>query len=65
MGMGIFCLKIFGNGLLIRTQKYEADQLRMEIGHYLDNSNSLHIYGNTISELKDMLEQIEIRVAGC
>jgi len=60
--MGIFCLKIFGNGLLIRIQKYVADQLFMEIGHYLDNSNSLHIYGNTISELKDMLEQIKISI---
>lgn len=57
--MGIFCLKIFGNGLLVRIQKYVTDQHRMEIGHYLDNNNSLHIYGNTISELKDMLEQIE------
>lgn len=56
--MGVFCLIIFGNGLLIRIKKNVADQLRMEIGHYSDNSNSSHIYGNTISEIKDMLEQI-------
>ncbi len=39
-----FYLKIFGNGLLIRTQKYEEDQLRMEIGHYLDDSNSINFF---------------------
>jgi thymidylate synthase len=42
------------NGM-IRIQKYVADQLKVEVGHYLDFSNSLHIYGNTISEVKDML----------
>jgi len=42
------------NGM-VRIQKYVADQLRVEMGHYLDFSNSLHIYGNTISEVKDML----------
>jgi thymidylate synthase (methanogen type) len=42
------------NGM-IRIQKYVAEQLGVKIGHYLDFSNSLHIYGNTISELKDML----------
>ncbi len=42
------------NGM-IRIQKYVADQLGVDIGHYLDFSNSLHIYGNTISEVKDML----------
>ena len=42
------------NGM-IRIQKYVAEQLGVQIGHYLDFSNSLHIYGNTISEVKDML----------
>ncbi|MFX1357362.1 MAG: thymidylate synthase [Promethearchaeota archaeon] len=42
------------NGM-IRIQKYVAEELGVEIGHYLDFSNSLHIYGNTISEVKDML----------
>ena len=42
------------NGM-IRIQKNVAEQLGVEVGHYVDFSNSLHIYGNTISELKDML----------
>lgn len=42
------------NGM-IRIQKNVAEQLGVEIGHYVDFSNSLHIYGNTISELKDIL----------
>ncbi|MFX1277397.1 MAG: thymidylate synthase [Promethearchaeota archaeon] len=42
------------NGM-IQIQKSVADQLGVEIGHYIDFSNSLHIYGNTISELKDIL----------
>ena len=46
------------NGM-IRIQKVVADQLGVEIGHYLDFSNSLHIYGNTISEVKDMLERMK------
>ncbi len=48
------------NGM-IRIQKSVADQLGVEIGHYLDFSNSLHIYGNTITELKDMLDRMENR----
>lgn len=48
------------NGM-IRIQKYVADQLGIELGHYLDFSNSLHIYGNTISEVKDMLNRMENR----
>jgi thymidylate synthase (methanogen type) len=48
------------NGM-IRIQKYVADQLGIELGHYLDFSNSLHIYGNTISEAKDMLNRMENR----
>jgi len=46
------------NGM-IRIQKYVAEQLGVEIGHYLDFSNSLHIYGNTISEVKDMFERMK------
>ncbi|MFX1548897.1 MAG: thymidylate synthase [Promethearchaeota archaeon] len=46
------------NGM-IRIQKYVADQLKVPVGHYLDFSNSLHIYGNTISEVKDMLNRMK------
>ncbi|MHA2288276.1 MAG: thymidylate synthase [Promethearchaeota archaeon] len=48
------------NGM-IRIQKYVADQLGLEMGHYLDFSNSLHIYGNTISEVKDMFSRMKNR----
>ena len=48
------------NGM-IRIQKKVADELGVEMGHYLDFSNSLHIYGNTISEVKDMLERMKTR----
>jgi len=48
------------NGM-IRIQKYVADQLGLEMGHYLDFSNSLHIYGNTISEVKDMFKRMKNR----
>jgi len=46
------------NGM-IRIQKYVADELGVEVGHYLDFSNSLHIYGNTILEVKDMLDRMK------
>jgi len=46
------------NGM-IRIQKYVADQLNVEVGHYLDFSNSLHIYGNTILEVEDMLKRMK------
>ncbi|MBA7629633.1 hypothetical protein ES703_37133 [subsurface metagenome] len=45
------------NGM-IRIQKFVAEQLDVGTGHYLDFSNSLHIYGNTISEVKDMFERM-------
>ena len=45
------------NGM-IRIQKYVAEELGVEVGHYVDFSNSLHIYGNTILELKDMLKRM-------
>ena len=48
------------NGM-IRIQKYVADQLGLEMGHYVDFSNSLHIYGNTISEVKDMFNRMKNR----
>ena len=48
------------NGM-IRIQKYVAEQLGLEMGHYLDFSNSLHIYGNTISEVKDMFTRMKNR----
>ena len=46
------------NGM-IRIQKNIADQLGVEVGHYLDFSNSLHIYGSNFSEIKDMLERMK------
>jgi len=46
------------NGM-IRIQKYVADQLNVDVGHYLDFSNSLHIYGNTIEEVNDMLKRMK------
>ncbi len=46
------------NGM-IRIQKSVADELGVEMGHYLDFSNSLHIYGNTISEVKDVLNRMK------
>ena len=48
------------NGM-IRIQKNIAEKLNVEIGHYLDFSNSLHIYGNTISETQEMLNRMKIK----
>ncbi|MFX1571864.1 MAG: thymidylate synthase [Promethearchaeota archaeon] len=48
------------NGM-IRIQKSIADELDVGMGHYLDFSNSLHIYGNTISEVKDMLDRMKTK----
>ncbi|MBY9006562.1 MAG: hypothetical protein KGD63_07365 [Candidatus Lokiarchaeota archaeon] len=42
------------NGM-VRIQKMVAEQLNVKIGSYIDFSNSLHIYGNTILEIKDIL----------
>ncbi len=42
------------NGM-VRIQKMVAEELNVETGSYIDFSNSLHIYGNTISEIKDIL----------
>ena len=46
---------------MIRIQKHVADQLEVKLGHYLDFSNSLHIYGNTIAEVEDMLNRMKKR----
>jgi len=48
------------NGM-IRIQKSIADKLGVEVGHYLDFSNSLHIYGSTIAEVKDMLNRMKVK----
>ena len=45
------------NGM-IRIQKTVADKLGVEMGHYLDFSNSLHIYGVNIPEVKDMFNRM-------
>ncbi|MFW9821284.1 MAG: thymidylate synthase [Candidatus Thorarchaeota archaeon] len=48
------------NGM-IRIQKDIAEKLNVDVGHYVDFSNSLHIYGNTISEVKDMLHRMKVK----
>ncbi len=48
------------NGM-IRIQKDIAETLNVEVGHYLDFSNSLHIYGNTLSEAQEMLNRMKIK----
>ncbi|MHA1196668.1 MAG: thymidylate synthase, partial [Promethearchaeota archaeon] len=46
------------NGM-IRIQKKVAEELGVEIGNYVDFCNSLHIYGSTIPEVKDMLNRMK------
>lgn len=46
------------NGM-IRIQKMVADKLDVEMGHYVDFCNSLHIYGVSIPDVKDMFERLE------
>ncbi len=48
------------NGM-IQLQKIIAKKLKVEIGNYIDISNSLHIYGKDLKELIDILERIYIR----
>jgi len=48
------------NGM-VRIQKNVADKLGVEIGHYLDFSNSLHIYGVNIPEVMDMFNRMKNR----
>lgn len=45
------------NGML-RIQKSVADELRVEMGHYVDFSNSLHIYGDSFKEVEDLFERM-------
>ncbi|MGQ4874208.1 MAG: thymidylate synthase [Promethearchaeia archaeon] len=46
------------NGM-IRIQESVAKELEVEIGEYLDFSNSLHIYGKDIKEAKELLNSIQ------
>jgi len=46
---------------MIRIQKNVAERLGVEVGHYLDFSNSLHIYGVNISEVNDMFNRMKKR----
>ncbi len=45
------------NGM-IQLQKIIAKELEVEVGNYIDISNSLHIYGKDLRELVDILERI-------
>ncbi|KKN57628.1 hypothetical protein LCGC14_0560000 [marine sediment metagenome] len=45
------------NGM-IQLQKILAKELEVEVGNYIDISNSLHIYGRDLKELIDILERI-------
>ncbi|MFX1442876.1 MAG: thymidylate synthase [Promethearchaeota archaeon] len=48
------------NGM-VRIQKNVAENLGAEIGHYLDFSNSLHIYGVSIPEVVDMFNRMKTK----
>ena len=48
------------NGM-IRIQEYVADKLEVEVGHYVDFSNSLHIYGSNFPEVMDVLNRMRTR----
>ncbi|KKK43221.1 hypothetical protein LCGC14_0731840 [marine sediment metagenome] len=48
------------NGM-IRIQKYVADKLGVDVGHYIDFSNSLHIYGSNFPEVMDILNRMRNR----
>lgn len=43
---------------MINLQRFIAYELNVEIGSYVDFSNSLHIYGKDFKELKDLLLRI-------
>lgn len=43
---------------MIALQQYIAHELNVEIGSYIDISNSLHIYGKDLKELKELLSRI-------
>jgi thymidylate synthase (methanogen type) len=44
---------------MIRIQKHVADKLGLEVGEYIDFSNSLHIYGKDIEDVKKLLENLK------
>jgi thymidylate synthase len=46
---------------MITLQQYVAYELNVEIGSYIDISNSLHIYGKDLKELKELLSRIYSR----
>ncbi|TFG08980.1 MAG: hypothetical protein EU539_00890 [Promethearchaeota archaeon] len=46
---------------MVRIQKLVAEELGLEMGHYLDFSNSLHIYGVNLPDVKDMLHRMKKR----
>lgn len=46
---------------MIHLQQYMASKLEVEVGTYVDFSNSLHIYGSDFNNLYDMLVRIEKR----
>lgn len=48
------------NGMLY-LQKRIAEKLQINTGDYIDFSNSLHIYGNDLEELLDILKRIKKR----
>jgi len=41
-----------------KIQKYVADELDVEIEYYLFFTNSLHIYGNYIFQVKEMFKHM-------
>ncbi|MHA1192190.1 MAG: thymidylate synthase [Promethearchaeota archaeon] len=48
------------NGM-IRIQMKVADELGVELGNHLDFSNSLHIYGVNIANVKDIFKRMKIK----
>lgn len=48
------------NGM-IQIQKKVAEELNVELGHYLDFSDSLHIYGANIKDVKDIFIRMKKR----
>jgi thymidylate synthase len=43
---------------MLKMQEYIASKLNVEIGSYIDISNSLHIYGKDFKELNNVLKRI-------
>lgn len=48
------------NGM-IRIQKFIADEMNMQLGEYIDFSNSLHVYGKDIKEVRELLNSLNQR----